>query len=81
MPPIIPDAPAWWLAQRRTRASAHLPQTVQAALDLPLAAVVGHDPRCATSLLDGVVPGRRGPLAKAAAQIVQALTQPVRRAA
>ena len=77
----IPEAPTWWLAQRSTRASAHLPETVQAALDLPLAAVVGHDPRCATSLLDGVVPGRRGPLAKAAAQIVQTLTQPVRRAA
>lgn len=71
----------WWLAQRTTRASAHLPETVEAALELPLAAVVGTDPKCSVALLDGVVPGRRGPLARAAAQIAASLTQPMRRAA
>ncbi|MDO5698120.1 MAG: hypothetical protein Q4G51_09115 [Dermatophilus congolensis] len=68
-------AATWWLAQRVSRSSAHLPETVSAALELPLAAVVAHDSKCAGALLDGVVPGRRGPLAKAAAQIVQALSQ------
>ncbi len=80
----VPDSgagPTWWLAQRVDRRSTHLPETVQAALDLPLAAVVGHDPKVSTALLDGVVPGRRGALSKAAAQLVQSLLQQGRRAA
>lgn len=68
----LPEAgPRWWLAQRSPRGAGHLPATVQAALGMQLAAAVPDDPRLDQYLVAGESPGARGPLRKAATQLLQ----------
>lgn len=62
--------PRWWVAQRTPRSAEHLPETVQAALGVTVVTAVLDDRSCDQALINGVPPGRKGALAKAADRLL-----------
>jgi secretion/DNA translocation related CpaE-like protein len=70
--PEISEISEIWLCLRTSGKGAHLADTVAAALDLPLVAVVREEPSLAADVLHGIPPGSsaRGALAAAADQVL-----------
>lgn len=72
----------WGLVQRVSRhEQGRLPRLVAAALRLPLVAIAPDDDRVLQDLRRGRVPGLRGTLATTADEVLDAVTEPMRRSA
>ncbi|HEX8973455.1 septum site-determining protein Ssd [Oryzihumus sp.] len=72
-----------WLCMRSAGRDDRVAESLAAAVDLPLVATIGHDPRLDADLLHGIPPGSRsrGPLARAAEAVLAALLLPAERRA